>query len=112
MSGIRFSILSSLLCLVLVACTPSPTPTATPEMPTATRASPTATPTLPLTPTQVPTVEASAVSGGSALVVHIKDGDILVWEESSGQSETLFDAGDAIALTMSDDGQVLAFLRR
>src|SRR3990172_2916988 len=94
--------------LSLAACGPGPTPTATPEMPTATRASPTATPTLPLTPTQVPTVEASAVSGGSALVVHIKDGDILVWEESSGQSETLFDAGDAIALTMSDDGQVLA----
>jgi hypothetical protein len=46
------------------------------------------------------------------VVAFVKDGDILVWEEATGQSTTILEAGDVIALTMSDDGQVIAFLRR
>ena len=57
-------------------------------------------------PTQVPG------AGGSAIVVFVKDGDLLVWDEATGQTQVLFDAGDAIGVTMSDDGQVVAFLRR
>ena len=53
MSGIRFSLLFILLVLALSACTPEPTPIATPETPTPTRALPTATAALP-TPTPVP----------------------------------------------------------
>jgi hypothetical protein len=102
--------------LLVPACAPSPAPTTTPANPPPTPPSPTATPTLKAapalraTPTQVPTTSAS--TGQSALVAYIKDGNILVWDEATGQSETIYNAGDVIAVTMSDDGQVLAFLRR
>jgi YVTN family beta-propeller protein len=46
------------------------------------------------------------------VVAFVKDGDILVWEEATGQSKTILEGGDVISLTMSDDGQVIAFLRR
>jgi len=108
--------------LVVSACAPSPAPTltlptATPLPPTQTMALPspalasaTAAPALTATPTQVPTTSAS--TGQSALVAYIKDGNILVWDEATGHSETIYNAGDVIAMTMSDDGQVLAFLSR
>lgn len=56
--------------------------------------------------------EAGAETGRSAVVAYVNDGDILVWEESRGQSKTIYEAGDVITVTMSDDGQVIAFLRR
>jgi hypothetical protein len=56
--------------------------------------------------------EPSGVSGGTALVAFVEDGDILVWEEASGQSQTIFDSGDVIRVELSDDGQLVAFLRR
>jgi YVTN family beta-propeller protein len=46
------------------------------------------------------------------VVVFVKDGDIQVWEEATGQTETIFDGGGVIELTLSDDGQVVAFLLR
>jgi hypothetical protein len=46
------------------------------------------------------------------VVVFVKDGDILVWEEASGESRTIFEGGDAIAVDLSDDGQIAALLRR
>jgi YVTN family beta-propeller protein len=50
--------------------------------------------------------------GATVIVVFVKDGDILVWDEATGRTSTLFAAGDAIRVSMSDDGQVAAFLRR
>jgi len=44
--------------------------------------------------------------------VFVKDGDLLIWDEATGQTQPLFDADDAINVTMSDDGQIVAFLRR
>lgn len=96
--------------VAVVACAPSPTPTAIPANPTPTQASPTAVPLLTATPTKVLTTKAA--TGQSASVAFVKDGNILVWEEATGQSRTIFDSGDVIGLTMSDDGQVVAFLRR
>jgi hypothetical protein len=46
------------------------------------------------------------------VVAYVKDGNILVWDDGSGQSKTIYSAGDVIAVTMSDDGRVIAFLRR
>ncbi len=49
---------------------------------------------------------------GTIMVAYVKDGNIQVWDEATGQTRTIFDAGDAIGVSVSDDGQVLAFLRR
>jgi dipeptidyl aminopeptidase/acylaminoacyl peptidase len=46
------------------------------------------------------------------VVAFVEDGNIQVWEEVSGAVETIFHGGDVIAVTMSADGQVVAFLRR
>ncbi len=102
--------------VALAACGPGPTPITTSELPAPIQASPTAVPVLSATPAAIATpiqvTTPSAASGGSAVVVFVKDGDILVWDEATGQSETIFDAGDVIDVTLSDDGQVIAFLRR
>lgn len=58
-------------------------------------------------PTAVPTA-----SPGTAVVAFIQNGNIQVWEEATGQTETIFASGEAIELTVNDDGQVVAFLRR
>lgn len=49
---------------------------------------------------------------GTAVVAFIKDGNLLVWEEATGQSRTVFDSGDVIQVELSDDGQLVAFVRR
>jgi len=87
--------------LLLSACTPAgpgPAPATTlPEAPTS---------------ASVSTAATQTAAGASASVVFVKDGDLMVWEEATGQTDTLFDADDAIRVTLSDDGQVVAFLRR
>jgi hypothetical protein len=35
-----------------------------------------------------------------------------VWEEATGVSQTIFDTGDVILVELSDDGELVAFLRR
>src|SRR5512134_3512768 len=68
------------------------------------------------TPGSVATVllsPAAAPSNASGLTVaFVKDGSIQLWNESTGQIQTILNTRDVIAVTMSDDGQVIAFLRR
>ena len=85
--------------LMLMACAANPTEPPTRELPTST-----AKPT-DIAPTVPPT-------GQPVSVVFVKDGDIKVWDEVSDQSEILFSAGDVISLSISDDNQVIAFIRR
>jgi hypothetical protein len=73
---------------------------------------PSASPTIAPTPTTEATQAPSASAGTGAQVAFVKDGRVLMWDEATGQTQTLFDAGDAISVSVSDDGQVLAFLRR
>jgi len=90
--------------LLAGACTPlnlGLTPTSPPST------APAEAPPSTSVPTQVP-----STPSGSAVVVFVQDGNLLVWEEATGHSETIFDSGDVIDLTLSDDGQVVAFLRR
>ena len=54
----------------------------------------------------------TGLAGGSAVVAYVKDGDVLVWEETTGQSQTVFDAGDVTQVEISDDGRLVAFVRR
>ncbi len=100
--------------LIAAGCSPSdsgpastPTPTDPPAAPTAADA-PTVEPTVAQVPTEIP----PAPPGDPARVMFVQDGNILVWDEATNQTETLFDAGDVIAVTLSDDAQVIAFLRR
>jgi hypothetical protein len=59
----------------------------------------------PATPTSMPSTE-------DLVVAFVKDGNIQVWEEATNQSKTILNAGDVIAVSMTDDSQVIAFLRR
>ena len=96
-----------LLLLALTACAPAPATVITTTIP------PTVMPTLPTESSQ-PETPAAAISpaGQAAIVAFVQDGDILIWDEATAQSETIFSAGDVISVTMSDDGQFIAFLRR
>jgi hypothetical protein len=73
---------------------------------------PLASPTIPPTPTPESTQAPSVSAGTQALVAFVKDGSLMIWDEATGQTKTIFDAGDAIGVSISDDGRVLAFLRR
>ena len=72
--------------LVAGACTPlnlGPTPTSAPST------APTEAPPSTSVPTQVP-----STPSGNAVVVFVQDGNLLVWEEATGQTKTIFDGGD------------------
>ena len=55
--------------------------------------------------------EAGEGARGSAVVVYAKDGDIIVWDETTGESQVIIDSGDVIQVALSDDGQLVAFVR-
>ena len=54
----------------------------------------------------------SAAVDQAAVVTYVQDGNLLVWDQATGESQTIVDSGDVIDLTLSDDGQVVTFLRR
>ena len=69
----------------------------------------------PPPPTESPLPSAQAPSTSAATgttVVYTKDGDILFWDDVTGESRNIFDSGDVIRVELSDDGQLVAFLRR
>jgi len=66
---------------------------------------------IPIVPSPAST-EVNTDTGGSAVVVFVNVRKILVWEEATGQSRTIFDSGDVTRVELSDDGQLVAFLRR
>lgn len=76
------------------------------------QASPSASPTLAPAQTAESTHAPSASAGTGAVVAFVKDGRLLIWDEATGQTQIIFDSGDVIAVSVSDDGQVLGFLRR
>jgi Tol biopolymer transport system component len=60
----------------------------------------------------LPTPAAAPSNDSRLAVAFVKDGNIQLWDESTGQIQTILNTGDVIAVTMSEDGQVIAFLRR
>ena len=93
-----------LLFLALSACLPMQAdvlPTATRvSMPTQSISAETPSPSVPLLPT------------GKILVAFVKDGNLQVWDEATQQTRTIVNTGDGSAVTVSDDGQIIAFTRR
>jgi hypothetical protein len=65
---------------------------------------------LPFPPRPVPS-ETTQGTRGSAVVAYIKDGDLLVWEEATGQAHIVSEFDDVVRVEMSDDGRMLAFVR-
>jgi hypothetical protein len=62
--------------------------------------------------TALPSPIAASANESWLAVAFVKDGNIQLWDEATGQIQTILNTGDVIAVTMSDDGQVIAFLRR
>jgi WD40 repeat protein len=62
--------------------------------------------------TALPSSAAAPSNEPGLTVAFVKDGNIHLWNESTGQTQTVVNTGDVIAVTMSNDGQVIAFLRR
>lgn len=96
-----------LIVMLLVGCAPVPgvDPSTTPNSAGA--------PTLNPQPTEQSAVAPAAVSVEDQLIVAFsKDGDLHLWDAASEQSRAIVKAGDITTVTMSDDGQRIAFLRR
>jgi len=49
---------------------------------------------------------------GTIMVAFVKDGNIQVWNEVTQTTRTIVNTGDVFDVTVSDDGQTLAFTRR
>ncbi len=62
--------------------------------------------------TALPSPAAAPSNESWLAVAFVRDGNIQLWDESTGQIQTIQNTGDVIAVTMSDDGQVIAFIRR
>ena len=92
----------SLFSLLLAACVPGQGT----GVSTSLAATPSLVPTDMPAPSPVPSTERGVV------VAFVKDGNIQVWDEAAQQTQTIVNTGDVIAVTMSEDGRVIAFLRR
>jgi WD40 repeat protein len=44
-------------------------------------------------------------------VAFVVDGNIHVWDEETQQTRTIVDTGDVFSVSVSDDGQIIAFTR-
>lgn len=63
-------------------------------------------------PTEIPSTSVPTLPVGTLTVVFVKDGDIQVWDEATLQTRTMVNTGDVSDVTVSDDGQMIAFTRR
>ena len=71
---------------------------------------PSPAPSIPLT--EPPVLTATPSLGSGLVVAFVKEGNIHLWDESTGQTQIIVNAGDVISVKMSDDGQLITFLRR
>ena len=109
---------SLLTVLSLAACTPTSQMWIAPSATSAPAAPPTAAPPAAATPATKAThdpstviLESAAISQ-PAVVTYVQDGNLLVWDQATGQRQTIFDSGDVTRVELSDDGRLVAFLRR
>ena len=100
----RYGIFCIFLSVFLAGCAGTGTGALPPPSISVTSTSSQSTPTVP-TLMDLP-------DSRSALAFYIKDGNVHVWEEGSGEKGAIFDGGDAISVKLSPDRQKLAYLRR
>ena len=103
------AVFSLIVVIVLAACAPAPevSPAAAPLPATA------IPPVFSPEPIDESSKTPATLPGEEPLVVAFaKDGDLHLWDSESRQSRTILRAGDITTVLMSDDGQVIAFLRR
>ncbi|HSK89314.1 MAG TPA: hypothetical protein VK880_13205 [Anaerolineales bacterium] len=94
---------------MLAACAPGPVVNTSATPIAATVIAPARSPE----PAQESTAAPATLSIEEPLTVTFaKDGDLHLWDSESQQSRTIVKAGDITSVMMSDDGQVIAFLRR
>jgi WD40 repeat protein len=92
-----------LLSLSLSACLPV-------QVGVVSTATPVSLPTESLS-TATPSPSAPPVPIGTIMVAFVKDGNIQVWDEATQQTRTIVNTGDVFSVTVSDDGQIIAFTR-
>ena len=61
--------------------------------------------------TAMPSPSVPSLPIGMIEVAFVKDGNIQVWDEATQQTRTIVNTGDVFSVTMSDDGQRIAFTR-
>src|SRR3990172_13149451 len=100
--------------LSLAACTPTGQTSIAPSATSAPAAPPTAAPPAAATPATKAThdpstviLESAAISQ-PAVVTYVQDGNLLVWDQATGQRQTIFDSGDVTRVELSDDGRLVA----
>lgn len=62
--------------------------------------------------TATPSPNVPPLPVGMIEVVFVKDGNLQVWDEATKQTQTIVNTGDVFSVTVSDDGQMIAFTRR
>jgi hypothetical protein len=113
-----FSKQSLVICCLLLLLVAACSPTAEATIPTSTPiAAPitvgTELPSLTAIPSDERATESPVASAEpTVMVAFVKDGNIHLWNEATNQIQTIVSSGDVIAVTMSDDGEVIVFLRR
>jgi hypothetical protein len=95
--------------LFLSACAPRDQASIAPAETSAPAAAPTAAPTAAAAATHDPS---TVILESAAVVAYVQDGNLQVWDEATGTSQTIVDSGGVIRVELSDDGQIVAFLRR
>jgi hypothetical protein len=61
--------------------------------------------------TAKPSPNAPPVPIDTIMVAFVKDGNIQVWDEVTQQTRTIVNTGDVFSVSVSDDGQMIAFTR-
>jgi hypothetical protein len=61
--------------------------------------------------TTTPSPGALPVPIGTIMVAFVNDGNLQVWDDATRQTRTIVNTGDVFSVSVSDDGQMIAFTR-
>ncbi|HLO28786.1 MAG TPA: hypothetical protein VK249_06610 [Anaerolineales bacterium] len=61
--------------------------------------------------TAIPSPSVPPLTISTIVVAFVKDGNLQVWDEATQQTQTIVNTGDVFSVTVSEDGQRIAFTR-